>query len=431
MRVLRQLICCLLLFGLLPLAGCARSGPPRIRLRYWNGFTGPDGRTMLRLVQRFNRENPDVNVLMQRMDWATYYNKLFVAGIGRRAPEVFVLQSWAVERFARARFVRTIDDLTGGANGLNAQNIDPNIWDSVQVGGKHYGLPLDIWLLGMYTNRRLLREAGLVDARGEPKPPQTRQEFLDAARRLTRDTNGDGTPDQWGFVFTNLDSNVYTVMRQFGGPFFTPDHSRCLLNDPRNVAALQFCCDLIRRYRVAPPPENFDAWIGFRQGKVGMAFEGIYMLDDLRKQHDLDYGGAPVPLLGAERAVWAGSHNLCLRADLKGPELQAAWRFLKFLSDNSIDWAAGGQVPARRDLRDTARFRAMPVQSAFARQIPYVSYMPRIPFFFEFQTEFDTAIEKALRGSATPQAALDTATANVNAVIARQRALLAAAGGAR
>ena len=80
-------------------------------MRFWNGFTGPDGRTMLRLVRRFNTENPDITVLMQRMDWGTYYNKLFVGGLGGRAPEVFVLHTRALLRFARAGFAAPLDPL--------------------------------------------------------------------------------------------------------------------------------------------------------------------------------------------------------------------------------------------------------------------------------------------------------------------------------
>src|SRR5205085_4257706 len=125
----------------------------------------------------------------------------------------------------------------------------------------------------------------------------------------------------------------------FGGPFFTPDGSQCVIDNAQNAAALQFAIDLIRKEKVAPSPESMDAWIGFRQGKVGMAFEGIYMLADLQKQKDLEFGGAPLPQLGPKRAAWAASHNLCLRADLKGSELQATWRFVRFLSDNSLDWA--------------------------------------------------------------------------------------------
>lgn len=417
----RSLAILLLILLISSLSGCRSERSRVVTIRYWNGFTGPDGRTMLRLVKRFNQEHPDINVLMQRMDWSTYYNKLFVAGLGKRAPELFVLQTHAIPRFAKAGFVREVDDLAAQPGSLEAtQDMDANVWKAVSVDGKHYGVPLDIWPMGMYYNRRLLREAGIVDARGEAKPPTNRAEFLEALRKLTRPGSG-GRPDQWGFVFTNNESNVYSMMLQYGGEFFTPDYTRCLLNGPKNVEALQFCVDLIRKYKVAPPPESYDSWIGFRQGKIGMVFEGIYMLADLQKQQDLDYSGATVPQMGINPKVWAGSHNLCLRADLQGKDLEATWRFIRFLSDNSLDWAAGGQVPVRRSLRATPRFRAMPVQSAFAREIPSVVYLPRLSFIFEFQTEFTSAVEKALRGSATPQEALDTAAANIDKILTRER----------
>lgn len=398
------------------LTGCGRGiGQSKTTLRYWNGFTGPDGRTMLRLVQRFNAANPDVQVVMQRMDWATYYNKLFVAGLGRRAPEVFVLQTHSIARFAQANFVRPVDDLISQSGTIAVEDIDANVWEAVSAKGKHYGIPLDIWALGMYYNKRLFREAGVVDLRGEPKPPTNRPEFLEAMQKLTR-------AGQWGFVFTNFESNAYTFMRQFGGNFFTPDGKRCLLNNPENATALEFCGDIIRKYRYAPSPENFDSWIGFRQGKIAMAFEGIYMLADLQKQKDLDFGGAPLPQVGTTKAVWAGSHNLCLRADLDGRQLAAAWRFFQFLSENSLDWADGGQIPARKSLRETARFQAMTVQSEFAKQIPYLTYQPRIPFIFEYLTEFNLAVEKSLRGRTSPREALQAAEARINQIIEREAA---------
>lgn len=416
-RALLRLLACLLVL----LTGCDQAGRQTVTIRFWNGFTGPDGRTMLRMVKKFNAENPDVNVVMQRMDWATYYNKLFVAGMGKRAPEAFVIHTQALHRFARAGFLLGVDDMMTGPDGLDVNDLDPNVWQATMFEGTHYGVPMDVHPLGMYYNTRLFREAGIVDSEGQPAPPTNREEFLDAARRLARPAQG-GNSAQWGYVFTWLQTNVYTIMSQFGGVFFTEDQSRCLLNDPRNVAALQFCTDLIRKEKVAPPPQNFDAWIGFRQGKVGIAFEGVYMLSDLAKQSDLEYAGAPVPVLGSQPAAWASSHNLCMRADLTDRERDATWRFLRFLSDNSLDWAEGGQVPVRRSLRRTPRFQAMSVQAQFAREIPYVKYLPQLPFIFEFQTEFDTAVESALRGTKTPQQALDTATNNINRIIARERA---------
>src|SRR6266540_2573725 len=93
-----RIVCFVVLLSLC--SNCDRRlGDETITIRFWNGFTGPDGRTMLALVKQFNQQNPDINVIMQRMEWGTYYNKLFVAGLGGRAPEVFVSHSTALRRF--------------------------------------------------------------------------------------------------------------------------------------------------------------------------------------------------------------------------------------------------------------------------------------------------------------------------------------------
>lgn len=401
-------------------SGCNQGTGGKTLVRFWNGFTGPDGRTMLRMVQRFNAQNPDVQVVMQRMDWNTCYNKLFVAGLGGRAPELFVIHTRNMERFTNAGFLRHNDDMVSGAQGIDTSDLDSNVWNGVEFGGKHYGMPLDVHSLGMYYNRAIFREAGLTDVQGGLRIPTNRSEFLDALKTMTRPGSG-GKPDQWGFVFTNWESNTYTFLRQFGGEFFTPDHSRCIMHNEQNIAALQFCVDLIYQQKVAPQPENFDSWIGFRQGKIGVVFEGIYMLADLQKQKDLDFAGAPVPQVADHKAVWADSHNLCMRSDLKDKTLEATWRFIKYLSDNSLDWAEGGQIPVRKSLRSTPRFEGMAVQAAFAKQIPFVNYMPRLPFIFEFQTEYNLAIEKALRNRATPKDALKAAEDRINQIIERER----------
>jgi multiple sugar transport system substrate-binding protein len=323
------------------------TGSDKVTLRFWNGFTGPDGRTMLALVRRFNEQNPDVHVVMQRMEWGTYYNKLFVSNLGGRAPQVFVVHSDNVTRFHRAGFLRPMDDA-----GIDSNDIDENVWAAVERDGQHMGIPLDIHTLGMYYNKTLFRKAGIVDANGEPKPPTNREEFVDALRKLTRDENGDGKPDTYGLAFTWLRTNCYTLIRQWGGDILTRDGKQVILDQPEAVAAMQFAVDMIEREKVIMAPENLStfggAFIGFRQGKLGIVFEGIYMLPELQRQKDLDFGAAPVPQIGPHKAAWASSHVLCLRTDLKDRELDAAKRFVKFLSDNSLDWAEGGQIPVRK-----------------------------------------------------------------------------------
>jgi multiple sugar transport system substrate-binding protein len=194
------------------------------------------------------------------------------------------------------------------------------------------------------------------------------------------------------------------------------------LDSPENVKALDFAASIVRD-KLAPSPENFDAWVGFLQGNVAMCWEGIYMLPDLQRQGErFDWGAAPMPQLGPTQATWGESHTLCLRSDLSGPELDAAKRFIKYLSDHSLDWAEGGQVPVRRSLRDTDRFRQMTAQREFAKQIPYVKYLPPVPYLLELLPEYDYSIELALRGKATAKQALAECAERLKPVYARYHA---------
>jgi multiple sugar transport system substrate-binding protein len=253
---------------------------------------------------------------------------------------------------------------------------------------------------------------------GEILIPQTRQELLDAFRKLTRDVDGDGKMDQWGFVLTTRRMIFQSVMAQYGATPVSEDGRTCLLNSPENCETMQFFYDLVYRDAVCPKPDGFDSWVGFRQGKVGIVFEGIWMLSELEKS-DLDYVGAPFPQIGNRPGVWADSHVMCISNKAEEKQKEAGWRLIKYLSDHSLEWAKTGQVPVRKSLRETEEFREMSVQNAFARLIPYAYFTPAVPYKLELDSELELAFEKVLRQTATPKEALRVAEKNVNDIIER------------
>ena len=391
-------------------SGCRDVGSRATRLRFWNGFTGPDGVTMLSIIRAFNASQDAVQVTMQRTEWSTYYNKLFVAGLGGRAPEVFVVQVDSLERFVWGKLLEPLDALFEGPDALDADDFDANVLAAARRGSRTVSLPLDVHPMGVYYNKTLFARAQIA------RPPETREEFLDACHRLRA---GSGTASVWGFVFEWLRINLYSLVRQWNGTIVSDDFRTVTIDSPECRAALEFAASLIHEEKVASPIENTSALIGFRQGRVGMLWGGIFLLNEMRKQTDLDYGAAEMPQLGPRRATWGGSHQLCLRAGVSERERAAALTFMRYLSDHSLAWAEAGQVPVRRSLRETDRFRAMTIQSTFARQIPYVEYPPSTPFTFEYQTAFDLASEAVLRRAATPAQALDVAATSIRAAIAR------------
>lgn len=401
-------------------SGSGRTADGKVLLNFWNGFTGPDGHAMEKMVTRFHKANPDIQVRMQVIPWGTYYDKLTLALAYGGAPDVFVMHAGRLPEFQAFDTLQPLTEWYASSQPtLSEKYFAPVPWRATFYQGKQYALPLDVHPIGLYYNTRLFKQAGVVNARGQAKPPRTWDEFLAAAKRMTKDTNGDGRTDQWGFVFTWQRTNWLTIAGQFGATILSPDGTQSTLDSPQNLQALQMMHDLIYKHKVAPKPEGVDAWLAFRQGKVGMALEGIYMLSSLEEQKGLEFAAAPVPQFGPVKAAWGGSHLLCMPRGISAQQAQAAWKFMKFLSDDSLIWARAGQVPARVDLQRSPEFQAMDVQSQFATQLPHVQYEPLHPKSNAIFPLIEPGVEAVLLDIATPEAAMRDVTRRVNQVLER------------
>ena len=421
----------LLIWILLVSGGCAhrsastkatRDASGHTIIKFWNGFTGPDGKTMEAMVESFQKENPDVRVQMQIIPWATYYDKVTLALAYGGAPDVFICHAARIPEFASFDALRPLDDLYASSKPqLTESQFAEAPWLATFYQGRHVALPLDVHPMGMYYNTKLFREAGIVDAAGKALPPATWEEFLADAKKLTKDTTGRGRPDQWGFVITNQETIFLTMVDQFGGSILTPDGKRGAMSSPACLAAVQRMHDLVYKYHVAPRPEGVDSWLALRQGKVAMGLEGIYMLDSLSEQKGLEFAGAPTPQFGPHQGDWAGSHCLCQPRGLSPEQSKAAWRLMRYLSDHSQVWAEGGQVPARKDVEQSAAFQALPVQSQFAKQLSYVRYAPLVPAGNSLFQFVDPAVESVLLDLETPERAMKDADRRIDQLLERSR----------
>jgi len=392
----------------------------KIVVNFWNGFTGPDGKTMAAIVKQFQTENPDVEVKMQIIPWGTYYDKLTLSLAYGGAPDVFIMQAARFTEYASFNTLKPMAPLIASAKpALTEKDFAAVPWKATMYHGTQYALPLDMHPIGLYYNTKLFKEAGIVDDKGQAKPPTTLTEFLDDAKKLTKDTDGDGRPDQWGFAYTFQHTNWLTFAHQFGGDIVTPDGKAGSMSSPACLQATHLMCDLIYKYKIAPKPEGVDSWLAFRQGKVAMAMEGIYMLSSLQQQPGLQFAGAPVPQFGPKQGIWGGSHLLCQPATISPERSQAAWRLMRYLSDHSLAWGGGGQVPARLDVQDSPKFQEMTVQAQFAREKGYVVYDPQIPKANALNQFVDPAIEAALTQFQTPEDAMHDADQRIDQLLKR------------
>ena len=116
--------------------------------------------------------------------------------------------------------------------------------------------------------------ARMFDKAGLAYPDWTWDRFLEVAKKLAKDINGDGSLDQWGCA-TSMWWEDYVW--QSGGEIVSADGNKCLLDRPEAYKGLQFMSDLINRYHVAPNAQeaaNLGSAKLFTTGKIGMIVYG-------------------------------------------------------------------------------------------------------------------------------------------------------------
>lgn len=129
-----------------------------------------------------------------------------------------------------------------------------------------YALPVRVGGWVLIYRQDLFAEAGL-------EVPQTWDDFLNAAQRLTRD-------GVYGFAPALQQGNYLVVqwvpfLRSFGGRLLTEDESRAAFNSPQGIKSLQFFVDLYRKHGVVPPGaiqyEHDGVIAAMQQGLAAMA----------------------------------------------------------------------------------------------------------------------------------------------------------------
>jgi multiple sugar transport system substrate-binding protein len=250
----------------------------------------------------------------------------------------------------------------------------------------------------------VMEQAGL----DPEKPPTNDEEYQQALEEM----KAKGIQGYWMSPFVFTGALVFqSLLWQFGGELYNADATQATFNSEAGVNALTWMADMVRNgYSPKNVGQDADS-IAFQNDKNAFIWTGIWMINAYKEIPQLEWGLAELPQIGDERAAWAGSHNLVIM-NQRGQDpnkLQASKVFINWLTEHSLEWAKGGQVPALADVRESGDFQALEHQSVLAKQIDYVHFPPPVPGIGDPQATLATAVNEAVLLKKEPQAALDEA----------------------
>lgn len=370
-----------------------------VTLDFWNGLTGPDGQIMEQLVEQYLDENPHVTINQQQIQWVDFYTKMFTAIPSGEGPEMAIMHTYEVPRFADQNLVVPIPTEEIEAVGLDPDDFFEQAWEGGAHEGERYALPVDIHCLGLYLNNKLFQNAGLWEG-DAPIAPTNMEEFLEAAETLTQG-------NEWGVAWSQRHAwHFQNLLWQNGGRIFSED-GEPTLDTPEAFEVGQFYQDLHLEHEVTPAGITGNPIDAFRTGEYGMMFHGGWNIPGLQET-EIDFTLVPVPQWFEEPAVWAGSHQFVLptQRDEDENKRRAALEFFGWLSDHTIEWSQAGHVPARRSLVDSEEFQALTPQAVLASQFERWRFQPSDPRIIEVETRLPEAVEAIFLGQSTPEEAL-------------------------
>ncbi len=365
-------------------------------VRWWYHFDDPEA-SPADLIARFEAANPGITIAAESIPWGggnDYYTRLFAAIVAGSGPDCAMVKLNNQARLLELQALEPIEKMIAAWDART--DIADSIWTLNKASdGKQYYLPAQYVVIYLYYRADLFAAAGL-------KPPTTSDDFLAAAKALTKDgvfgfgmRGGAGGFDNWGpFVLG-------------GGANFSKGG---MISDAA-LKANRFYVGLGTIEKVIPPSAPTDGFqqivANFKAGRTAMAIHHVGSSGDMVKALGDKVSATPVPH-GAGDKGWTLFGDESNAVFAASQQKEAAFKWISFLSTGENNAAFNkltGQLSvttsgAKLDTIHLPRFVA-----ASTASLPMAGVLPDSPKTADFTgTVWPTNMQQALLGQITPDA---------------------------
>jgi len=393
----------------------------KVALNFWNGFTGPDGPALQKVIDDFNASQDGVEVTATIMPWDTLYQKVLTSVASSDGPDIVAMSASRMPQFASQGMFLGVDDYyTDPAHDSEALN-DAAITAS-EFDGTNYGVPVNYTPMMMYYNKDLFTAAGL-DAE---KPPTTWDELAAMVPKLTKDDDGDGKPDQYALALADHETVpiLPSMLWGTGGGIVSEDGTASTLDDPGSLEAIEFWVDLIRNQKATQiGMSGADADKLFQTGKAAIEIVGPWMTSGF-DEAGLNYGLAKPPAGPTDSAVLADVVSMGLPADTSDAKKAAAYEFFAYWNsaEGQTTWADGsGFPPNRSDVAD--KVTSSPYPAIFGAEDVSEDARLLLPGIAQggpiLETVFNPAMQRALNGEGSVEEIFTAASKDVESQLTK------------
>lgn len=293
------------------------------------------------LCKAYSAKNPNVEIVIQHIA-SDYEAKIQTMFAGKQQLDLLYAGTTNAVVWAKDGKLANIMDFMKNDTELNTNTLMPGTLPQYDEG-KSAGVYLAIEPYAIYYNPSIFKENNIEEPPHDPSQMWTWDKFVEVAKRLTIDKNGNNMLDSaskfdnknvktYGFAF--FPGNVYhwfSLTAQSGVDRLFDTNGKYLLDDAKMLNAFSNINDLINKDKVCPTMAQSSTLPVYGtsvvSGKIAMAVEGQWVNLDLGASGKT-YNIAPMPRMSdsPSRAIVA-CNQLSITTSCKNQEV--AWDVYK------------------------------------------------------------------------------------------------------
>ncbi len=184
-------------------------------------------------IAEFERRFPNIKIKYRsgtlKSDYSEWLAQKIVKG---KEPDVFAVLSSDFNTLASVGILKNIDSLVERDDNFEINDMFSNSVKLGQLNGLQYALPFEVSPILMFVNKTLLQNENIP----VPENNWAWSEFYDICKKVTKDTSGDGIPDQFGTMGFTWKHAVYTNGQQL----FNQNGTKAMFNSPDVLESMKF-----------------------------------------------------------------------------------------------------------------------------------------------------------------------------------------------
>ena len=395
---------CLFVVMMVLLATAALS----VEIVFWYPLSGTKGEVFRAIVNEFNKTHPSIKVkLVYTGKYRDTAQKVMAALATHTLPNGGIIPAGPIFTGPYGNY-KILEYLKNDPS-FDMSDFYDVAWEYSKYKGKICAIPYNISTPVLIYNKKLMKEAGLDPNR----PPETWDELLEYAKKITKDLNGDGEPDVWGLNIKDVPWIFKSMLLQNDCDIIDSKTLNPLFDGTKGIEAAQFWKKLVDEKAMPVGMHNL-ADKQFQSGTLGFYMGSSSRIGRWSGKLPFDWGVAFLPKK-VKRAIPIGGAVLVIFPHNKAQD-DATWELIKYLvsPEKLAEFCMKtGYIPIRKSvlqlpevkefLKDHPNYKVAYEQIKYGKAYWHFEAMGAMDMlFYEY-------IDKLERGILTPEQAMKEA----------------------